>query len=248
MKEVMQMVDTHAHINSRDLKNVRDEIKRINNLEYLDQLINVGLDDDTNKEVLKIANENEKFYAALGIHPLHSGSVESIYELAKRYDFKKVVAIGETGFDYQGDIDSQKKKFMESIELANDLGLPIIIHANGMNREALDLIKGYPPKHSFVFHCFEPDLDILKEIMKLNGFISVGTPITKTNAKKSLDVIREVDINNLLIELDYPYMIIDKEKDGINVFHRIQSIRSYSHEELEFILDNNAKRLFKKLN
>lgn len=241
------MIDTHTHINSKDLKNVKEEINRINNMDYLNAVINVGLNDETNKEVLDIASNNKKFYVALGIHPLHDGSVESIYDLAQEEDFSKVVALGETGLDYQGEINLQRKKFIETIELANYLGIPVIVHANRMNKEALEIIKQYPPQHSFVFHCFEPDLDILKEIIKLNGYISVGTPITKQNAKRSLEVIKQVDINNLLIELDYPYMIIDKENDGKNVFNRIKSIRNFSHEELECILDNNARRLFRKL-
>ncbi|MCH5167323.1 MAG: TatD family hydrolase [Erysipelotrichales bacterium] len=241
------MIDTHAHINSRDLKNIRDEIVRINNMEYLDAIINVGMDKGTNKEVLAIANENSKFYASLGIHPLQSGSVEGIYELSQKEDFSKVVALGETGLDYRDYTESHKKTFIETIELANYLGLPVIIHSNQTNHDCLEIIKEHTPEYGFVFHCFEPDLDSLKEIMKLGGFISVGTPIIRRNACKSLEVIKQVDINSLLIELDYPYMIIDKDTDGINVFKRIQEIRKYKHDELEFILDNNAKRLFRKL-
>ena len=242
------MIDTHAHINSTDLKSIRNEIIRINDLEYLDKVINVGLNMQTNEEVLEIAANNAKFYAALGIHPIMPGNIESIYELSKTHDFSKVVALGETGLDYGQNLDAQKIKFIETIELANYLGLPVIIHANKTSKDCIDIIKEHTPKYGFVFHCFEPDLEILKEIMKLNGYISVGTPITKENAKKSLEVIKKVDINNLLIELDYPYMIRDKDEDGKNVFNRIKDIREFSHKELEFILDNNAKRLFKKLN
>ena len=241
------MIDTHAHFNSKDLAYLKQEIIRANELDYLDAIINVGLNQETNEEVLNIASNYEKFYAALGIHPLESGSIESIYDLSKKYDFSKVVALGETGLDYTLPINTQKKKFIETIELANYLKLPVIIHANKTNQECLDIIKEHKPEYGFVFHCFEPDLDILKEIMKLNGYISVGTPITKKNAKKSLEVIRDVNMNNLLIELDYPYMMIDKENDGKNVFNKIREIRKHSHEELEYILDNNAKRLFKKL-
>ena len=242
------MIDTHAHFNSRDLKNLKQEIERINNMDYLDAIINVGLSKETNKEVLRIAKENPKFYASLGIHPLQTGTIESIYELSKKYELTKVVALGETGLDYRDYTESHKKMFIETIELANYLGLPVIIHANQTNKDCIEIIKEHKPEYGFVFHCFEPDLDTLKEIMNLGGFISVGTPIIRRNASKSLEVIKQVDINSLLIELDYPYMIIDKDTDGINVFNKIKEIRKFSHDELEFILDNNAKRLFKKLN
>ena len=243
------MVDTHAHIITGVVDDVTEQIQRINSL-TLDKIINVGLDAETNLEVLTIAQQNSKFYAALGIHPLYIGSIDSIYQLSLTHDFSKVVALGETGLDYDTEkisILEQTTKFIETIELANYLKLPVIVHANRMNRQALDIIRAHPPKYSFVFHCFEPDLEILDEIMKLGGYISVASPITSPKAKKSLEVVKRVPIDRLLIEEDFPYMIRNGYDDGKNIFNRIKSLRELTHGELETILDNNAKRLFKKL-
>ena len=242
------MIDTHAHFNSRDLLDLKAEIQCINNMRYLDKIINVAVTLDSNQEVIDIANSNEKFYGALGIHPLEEGALEDVYDLMYKNNIKKIVALGETGLDIAKPLDEQKRRFIETIELANYLNLPVIIHANKTGWDVLKIIKGNKIRASFVFHCFEPDLDLLKEIMHLDGYISVGTPITSPKAKKSLEVIKEVDINHLLMELDYPYMIRDKKMDGINVFHRIQEIKNLGHDELEETLDANAKRLFRKLN
>lgn len=241
------MIDTHAHYNSKDLKDIKAEIEKVNRLDYLDKVINVGLDEETNKEVLEIASKCEKFYAALGIHPLQKGDVSSISKFICNSTFQKVVALGETGLDTQGDLEEQKKKFIETILLANELELPIIIHANNTNKEVLKILKMVIPQYGFVFHCFQPDLEVLKEILKMNGYISVGSPITRKTAKKSLEVISYVPIEHLLIELDYPYMSSIPTVDGRNVFNRIQEIKGYEYKELETILDENAKRLFKKL-
>ena len=81
----------------------------------------------------------------------------------------------------------------------------------------------------------------------MKGYISVGTPITRKTAKKSLEVIKNIPIENLLIEPDYPYMSKESTIDGRNVFNKIKLIRGYTYQELETILDDNAKRLFKKL-
>lgn len=81
----------------------------------------------------------------------------------------------------------------------------------------------------------------------MDGFISVGSPITRKTAKKSLEVLSYIPIDHLLIELDYPYMSSIPTVDGKNVFHRIQEIRGYEYKELEIKLDENAKRLFKNL-
>ena len=86
------------------------------------------------------------------------------------------MAIGETGVDTNGDIDQQITKFLESIVLANKLKLPLIIHANTAkganvyaNRVCLEIIKKYKPQYGFIFHCFQPDLEILTEIINLGG-------------------------------------------------------------------------------
>ncbi len=242
------MIDTHAHLNSKDVKNLREELIRINSLPYLNKVINVGINEKTNEEVLAISGNFDKFYCALGIHPLEEGRVESILKLCEYSPNRhRIVAIGETGLDTNGDLSTQIRKFIEAIELANFLKLPIIIHSNNTNDLVLKILKEHPAHYGFVFHCFQPNLYHLEEIIRRDGYISVGTPITRTTAKKSLEVVRNVPLEQLLIELDYPYMSANFTEDGKLVFNKIRELRNISYEELESTLDNNAKRLFKNL-
>lgn len=238
------MIDTHAHFNSKDLKNLRDEIIRVNNINYLNKVINVGLDYETSKEAIEISEREPKFYATIGIHPLHNGNIEDLLKLRIT---DKVVAIGEIGLDTDGDFLLQRERFIKQIELANFLELPIIIHSKNSNERVLKIFKDVYPLYSFVFHCFQPDIDIAKEIIKLGGYLSFATPITRVNAKRSLEVIKLTPIENILIELDYPYMSMNTINDGKQVFNRIKELKGYSHENLESQLDENAKRLFRKL-
>ncbi len=242
------MIDTHAHINSKCLKDVRQEIMKVKDLEYLDKVINVGLDEETSIDALANTGLCDKFYAAIGVHPLYEGNIENILKIAEASALSnRIVAIGETGLDDSEDLKPQIRKFIESIELANMLHLPIIIHANNTNDLVLKILKGHPAHYGFVFHCFQPDLFSLESILKRDGYISVGRPITKENAKKSLEVVRNVPIDNLLIELDYPFMSGIPEDDGKKVFNRIKEIRKMDYSHLEESLDKNAKRLFYKL-
>lgn len=242
------MIDTHAHINSKVLRKVKREIRAINKLDYLDKVINIGTDEETNLEVLAIASNFEKFYCSLGIHPLKKGNVESILKLYQYNDNSdRVVALGETGIDSEGEISIQIKRFIETIELANFLKLPIIIHANNTNKLVLDILKKHPPKYGFVFHCFQPNRLDLEEIIRRDGYISVGRPITLKTARKSLEAVKNVPLDNLLIETDYPYMTSSKVTDGKAIFNKVCELREMEYEELERALDNNAKRLFRKL-
>lgn len=241
------MIDTHAHYNSRDLKDLRQEIINANSLPYLKKIINVGLDYETSKEAIDISIVEPKFYATIGVHPLSEAAIYPLLDLYRQLDHKKVVAVGETGLDSKGNIPNQTQNFIYSINLANHLFLPIIIHSNNANKEVMAILRKNPPIYGFVFHCFQPDLEIAKEIIDMGGYISVATPITRHNAIKSLEVIRFMPIENLLIELDYPYMSQNPVQDGRNVFNKIQEIRGLSHQELETQLDANARTLFKKL-
>lgn len=241
------MIDTHAHFNSEDLENLRNEIKQVNELLYLNKVINVGLNYLTSKEAIEISLVEPKFFATIGIHPLHTGDVEDILTLYNASDCYKVVAIGEIGLDNDGDLQLQKQKFISQIELANFLQLPIVIHSNNANNQVMDIIKQYRPNYGFVFHCFQPDIEIAKQIITLGGYVSFATMITKPTAKKSLEVLSFIPIENLLIELDYPYLSQNAQLDGRNVFNKVRDIRGMGFKELENQIDSNAKRLFKKL-
>lgn len=243
------MIDTHAHFNSKDLKNLTEEIKALNQISYLDKVINVGLDYETSGEVIDINLREKKFYGTLGVHPLKNGTIDSILALYRNSNCSKIVAIGETGLDKSNmdDFNGQVKRFIETIELSNFLRLPLVIHYNNANKEVMAILKDHFPKYGFVFHCFQPDLEILDKIVKMGGYISVGTPITRPTAKRSLEVIKEVPIENLLIELDYSYMSMKSKTNGRNGFNRVRTIRGYRYSEMERVLDENAKRLFKKL-
>lgn len=243
------MIDTHAHFNSKELRDLKSQIQKIESLTSLDKIINVGLDYQTSKEAVAISLKYSKFYATLGIHPLHNGTIASLKKLYETLDCSKVVAIGETGLDSstKEDITLQEKKFIETINFANEVDLPIIVHANNTNKQALEIIRENPPQAGFVFHCFQPNLEIMEEIIRMRGYISVATPITRPTAKKSLEVIKNIPLENLLIELDFPYMSKTPDIDGKNVFNKIKELRHLKHNDLEDILDSNAKRLFKKL-
>ena len=241
------MIDTHAHYNSKVLNDLELEIDIINKSD-ITAIINVGLDLESDIETIDISNHNSKFFAAIGIHPLHSGNVEDLLYLYNTSQSDKIVAIGETGLDIGGDIQIQTTKFIQTIELANYLRLPIIIHAKGTNQDVMRILQFHIPQYGFVFHCFQPNIEIASQIIAMGGYISVASPITKPTANKSLQIIREISLEHLLIELDYPYMSQTPYMDGRNTFNKIKEIKHMNKIDLETALDNNAKRLFKKIN
>jgi len=250
----ISLIDTHAHYNSMIMNNLKDEILIANNNKDVCKIINIGLDNKTSEEAIKISLNNPKFYSTLGVHPLYDGNICELENLYNNYDNKKIVAVGETGIDTNGNVDIQIKKFLESIKLANKLELPLIIHANTSknsnvyaNKLCIEIIKKYRPLYGFIFHFFQPDLNILDEIIDLGGYISVGSNIIKHNAKKSLEVVRSIPIDRLIIETDYLFLTDNPNKTGRESFIKICELKDKDKVLMMKQLNNNAKRLFSKI-
>ncbi len=248
------LIDTHAHYNRSVMSDLEEQINSVNKNKDVLKIINVGLDNVTSEEAVKISCHYSKFYAALGVHPLYNGSIKALEELYFSYDNRKIVAIGETGIDTKGDIFFQVKKFIESIRLANHLRLPLIIHANTIkgskldaNRYCLEMIKIYRPLYGFVFHFFQPDLQLIEEIVRLGGYISVGSNIIKPNAKKSLEMVKIIPIDRLLIETDYLFLTKCPNETGKATFNKICELRREKKLLMMNQLNDNAMRLFPKL-
>ena len=245
----MGIIDSHMHINS-ELDN-KDEILCINSNPSIESVINVGMDTATSRDVIEIANNNKKFYAAVGIHPLRAENsrVNSIFELATS---SKVVAIGEIGLDcnedgFASNLEKQKEVFIKQILIANELKLPVIIHSNNTNKIIFDIFKKVRPEYGCVFHCFQPNLEDLERILSYKYYIY-------TTAEESIEVAKCVPNDRFLIETDSPFISPEpyRDKPGKTeyikyVIEKLAEVRETTPEEIIKTTQENAKRLFKKL-
>ena len=250
----ISLIDTHAHYNSFTMNDLDHFLVVANNNDDVEKIINIGLDYKTSEEAILIGLNNSKFYSSLGIHPLYDGDISELENLYYKYNNDKIVGIGETGIDTNGNIDAQIDKFINSIKLANKLKLPVIIHACttknssiNANRLCIEILKKYTPLFGFVFHFFQPDLEVLDDIIKLGGYVSVGSNILKETAKKSLEVVRTIPIENLLIETDYSFLTNIPNKTGKESFCKICKLRNKEKILMMNQLNQNAQSLFYKL-
>lgn len=248
-------IDSHLHINSMMVKDVEDEIKRVNDNQNIEAVVNVGVNIATSKEALKIARVNPKFYSTVGVHPLYTDgeNLDRIYEIA---DNDKVVAIGEIGLDSSKDnMAEQKRYLLIQIMIANELHLPVIIHANNTNREVIEVFEKYEkPRYGCVFHCFQPDLEVLDYLIRNGIYISFAGRVTYKNANRSLSVAKKVPNGLFLVETDSPYIAPEPFRGQINhseyikhVIDRLASIKEYTPEDISEITTDNTKILFKRM-
>lgn len=248
-------IDSHTHINSKVLLNVTDEILRINQDSSLSQVINVSLDIATSQESIEISESNDKFYSTIGIHPLYvtNQNLEELITLAKH---DKVVAIGEVGLDPTNPNKQEQLEYLiKQIIIANELKLPVIIHANNTNQEIIHIFKTIvKPLYGCVFHCFQPDIETMKYLIDNGYYISFAGKITYKNAKKSLEIAHLIPQELFLVETDSPYISPEpfrtKPNSSTNlnlIIKKISEVRKTTYEDVENQTIENTKRLFKKL-
>lgn len=251
------MIDSHAHLNDEDLV-VRAE--DILSDPWLKTVIVPGYDFESSKLAVSLARRYEKVYATVGCHPhdaeKFSDTEKDYYrEVAKD---EKVVAIGEIGLDYYRDLsprEIQKRVFEEQIVLANELGLPVVLHVRDAYADTLEILKKHEKEleNGILLHCYSGSAELAREFSRYDAYFAFGGAVTYKNAKKD-DVLKSVDINRILLETDCPYMTpvpirwkveFNEPKFIEYTLIHVANVLGMDKDELEKITSENAKRFFR---
>lgn len=252
------LFDTHAHLDDKRFDDDRDELIRGLPERGVSRVITPGIDVDSSKKCVDLADKYDIVYAGVGIHPHEASKLEDNYldQLRTMAQNKKVVAIGEIGLDYYYDFsprDIQKQRFIEQIELAAELKLPIIIHNRDSHEDMLNILREHKDLiNGGVMHCFSGSWEMAKIVLDLGLYISLAGPVTFKNAKKPVEVAKNVPLDRLLIETDSPYLTPVPYRGKRNdpghvalVAEKIAEIRGITVEEVGRITTENALNLFK---
>jgi len=248
--------DTHAHYDDHAFDADRfDFLKHLQN-HGIKGIVNVGSDIKTSQLSTEYAEHFNSVFAAIGVHPqniknLPDNYLDILEELAKK---QKVVALGEIGLDYHyNTVDKklQQKCFEEQLELAKNLKLPAIIHSRDAAEDTLAILKNTKPQR-FVVHCFSYSLEVAKQLIALDCYFGFTGVVTFKNAKKSVEVLKELPLKRILAETDCPYMAPEpnrgKRCDSSMlkfIVQKIAQIKERSDLEMIEVLNKNASEFYK---
>lgn len=250
------LADSHAHLEMNDFDRDRAEVIRRAVDAGVDLIITVGTTLDDCRKAISIASMFKNVYAAIGIHPhevkdIDGSTYETIKIMAKR---DKVVAFGEIGLDFFRNLspkDVQVRRFEEQLELASEIGLPIIIHDRDAHQETLKMLERWKGRHRGVIHCFSGDYRMAEKCLDMGFFISVTGAITFKKSEKLQEVVKKVPVSRLLLETDAPYLtphpFRGKRNEPAYVVHtakKIAEIKGLSVEELTRFTYQNTKNVF----
>ncbi len=200
--------DTHAHYDDKAFDEDREELLKKLFADKVCGIVNQATDIDSANYSIALADKFSGMYAAVGIHPecADENSIKKLDIIEKLAAHSKAVAIGEIGLDYYYDIPRkiQQDLFASQLELANKLSMPVNIHDREAHGDMLEFLKKYKP--CGILHCFSGSLEMAKEIVKLGMYIGIGGVVTFKNARKTVEVVKNIPLKHIVLETDCPYL------------------------------------------
>ncbi|KAJ0060813.1 hypothetical protein NL108_001679 [Boleophthalmus pectinirostris] len=261
-------VDCHCHISAQEFEQDLDDVIKRTTQAGVKTLVAVTEDQREFDRVLQL----KKSYGALiapcfGVHPLQSDggpdkrSVKpQDLEAALPYFYQhseELVAIGEIGLDFtpwfapsEQEKDDQMKVFVQQLEVAKELNLPVNVHSRSAAKVTISTMKEQGVTGALL-HNFAGKLSVAFDGIKAGYFVSFP-PAVCTNPQK-VKLIKQIPLEHICLETDSPALGLNKHErnEPCNiglVCQYIAQIKGLSTETVQFVTSQNAQRLFTKIN
>jgi TatD DNase family protein len=252
--------DTHAHYYSKEFDEDRDELlRRLHDECGVCAIVNAAENMERSRQCMALAEQYDFIYAAVGLHPNCAGEWRDSYldDYRQMLAHPKVVAVGEAGLDYyrvKDNREEQQRVFCWQLELARDVGKPIIIHDREAHGDMYRILRQYRPDG--VLHCFSGSVELAREALADGLYIGMGGSVTFPHAVQPVAVARYVPLDRLVLETDAPYLIptpcrrkpTGRERSDSSMIYVVAEciarLRGMDTEELLAITEQNARRLY----
>lgn len=245
------IIDTHCHLDKEDYENLEEVINNMKD----NIIIASGVDLKSSLNVIELCNKYDHVYGTIGYHPteLDDYKDENLKIIEDNLTNPKIVGIGEIGIDYhygKETKDLQIGVFKKQLELARIYKLPVVIHSRDAAQDTLEILKDYKDL-KIDMHCFSYSKEIANELIKIGAKIGVGGVLTFKNSLKLKEIVNEIDLSNILLETDSPYLAPTPYRGQKNqplyvkyVAEELAKIKNISVEEVEKITTLNAVSQF----
>ena len=201
-------------------------------------------------------------WGAFGCHPHRAGSFskEDLQFLKEISREEKVKAIGEIGLDYSRNnrVTSgvQKEVFSRQLELAVEIGMPIVLHIREAERDAHEIVRRIVPRgHMLHRHCVtgDPQVQQMYNEEYANCYFGFTGLVTNPHASNAHEAVRKLPLSRLVLEMDAPYFVPHELRGGwrwshpgmvVRIAEAIAKIKNLDKEEVAHQTTYNAQRLY----
>lgn len=252
------LVDTHCHLDFEDLVAEQTDILARARQVGVQQIITIGIDLPTSRRAIALAEANGEIYATIGIHPHNACALSSkdFQELLTLGRKSQVVAYGEIGLDFYRNYKPQPVQISclhEQLNVARQLGLPVVIHDREAHEEVLQVLREQKAwEMGGSMHCFSGDWLFAKKCLDLGFYLSIAGPVTFAKAQILQNVARQCPLDRLLLETDAPFLAPVPKRGKrnepaflIHTAEKIALLRNLPLEEVAMQTTLNARKLFK---
>ncbi len=259
----MEIVDTHAHLDMPPFETDRDEVISRARQTGVNTIITIGIDLESSRKAIALAEKYPGVLATVGVHPQDSMGIkkEDIDRLAGMARHPRVVAVGEIGLDFYRNCSPREVQIQVlqwQLEMAKEVGLPVIIHCRQAQEEILPILFDWSNSANIsdgrpigVIHCFSGNLRTAEQYMEMGFYISIGAYIGYPSSTQLRDSVRSIPVERLLIETDCPFLPPQKYRGKRNepsytlmTLGVLAEIKQVSLEEIARQTTENARKVF----
>lgn len=250
------LIDTHSHLQWQNFDADRQRVisrARKANVKYM---VNIGFDLSGSMKAIELAEKHWGLYATVGIHPHNASQLNEkvLEELRRLSENSKTVAIGEIGLDYYrklSPMETQRKAFEAQLRLAEEIGLPAVIHDREAHADTLEMLSKFRGKIGGIMHCFSGSREMAEQCINSGFLISFAGPVTFPNSHKLHEIAKCTALNKILLETDSPWLAPQEVRGKRNepsflpfIAEKIAQLKGTSMDELAEATSENARRIF----
>ncbi|MDD4914199.1 MAG: TatD family hydrolase [Methylococcales bacterium] len=252
-------IDSHCHLDRIDLTPYRHDFAEfVQDAERqgVHHMLCIAIDLESYPAMRNLVADYDNISLSVGVHPNvgseHEPEIKTLLALAND---RKVIAIGETGLDYfhdKVDLQCQRQRFRNHIQVARSLNKPLIIHTREAGQASLDILEQQDAAQvGGIIHCFTEDWAYAQRALELNFYISFSGIVTFKNAVAIKEVAQKVPADRFLIETDSPYLAPAPFRGKPNypvyvryVAEQLAELRGVTPEQIARQSSDNFARLF----
>ena len=254
------MIDTHCHLDLPDFDEDREKVlARARNAGFEAFLV-PGIELKYMGDIISLTESNPDVYFASGIHPNNAADLDTDWADGVRRNalHPKCRAIGEIGVDYYREYcphEIQREVFAVQLDLAAELGLPVIIHCRAAYEDLWPILSAWLKGghgRTGVLHAFDETVEAAMAAVELGMKIGMGGPYTyRKKNERRFEIVRTVPPEAILLETDCPYLSPIPHRGERNepsyaalTLAKIAELREISFEEADILTTKNARDLF----
>jgi TatD DNase family protein len=246
------MIDSHTHLDRGPAPEA--ELVAEARDAGVERILTIGIDGPSRRAALAAAEADEHVFAAIGQHPNDATGYDDAItaELREQARHPRCLAIGETGLDDYRDYApraDQERAFRAQIELARELGKPLVIHTRAAEDDTIATLAEHAAGLEVVLHCFSMP-ERLDECLEHGWWCSFAGNVTYPKSAELADAAARVPLDRLLVETDAPYLTpqaVRRERNRpayvVHTARFVAERRGISYEALDAAVTANAARL-----